>query len=427
MTLHKAFLASLLLCPALASAQPTPPRPPTGGVPQVPAEPPVVAPPPVEAPVLPTPVMQPPPPTTPPAPSEQELEALQDYTPYSVKVGGYIQSQFRMRQNSPQASDEDGFRFARARLQVLASTVVGHLDISSKYEIELQPTFVLLDAFATIARKLPNAGKVSLDVGQMRTPISRQQLYNDSNTSFVDKAQLASIAADRDFGARLTFEPPKVPHVKIIAGSFNGEGKNQVQNINESFLHAARVELTPIGKADPLVDSVFGGTFLTLGFSVGYNKLSKGDTREILGYRGVDLSGQWQGLSGSVEYLAVKHTFEGSDAASLTPEFQANGWSAQLAYALPFKLAPFRRGRVEVAMRVEEIDRNDKFPIPAPGDPNQSVTETTAVVSYYLKQHALKLQLAFNHFDEKEDKTVTGGDATYDNDQAVLQLTYRLE
>ena len=159
----------------------------------------------------------------------------------------------------------------------------------------------------------------------------------------------------------------------------------------------------------------------------GHNRLTRGDFKEIVQYRGIDLTGAYKGLSGSIEYLEVLHDFDGSDPTTLSVPFKANGWSAQLAYVLPIKLPPFKRGRFEIGARVEEIDRNDTFPIPTAGDPNQSVTAATGVVTYYLREHGMKVALAFEHFTEKEDLTVGLQNATYDNDQVILQLTYRLD
>ena len=36
-------------------------------------------------------------------------------------------------------------------------------------------------------------------------------------------------------------------------------------------------------------------------------------------------------------------------------------------------------------------------------------------------------QLVFNHFEELENKTVVSSDASYKNDQVILQVTYRME
>lgn len=372
----------------------------------------------------PPPQQQPAPPVAPAGPSEEELEALANYAPYSVRVGGYMQPQFRFRQNSPQGEDENGFRFARVRPQITASTQVGHLEFNAKMEVEVQPQFTMLDAYVGATRSLPENGKLTVDVGQMRTPVSREQMISDANLSFVDRAQMTTLSTERDFGARLTFTPPKIRQVRIVAGSFNGEGRNKVQNQNESFLHAGRLEITPIGKQDPLVEGAFNGTYLTFGIGFARNKLNKGSAHEIVEYRTYDISGSYKGLTASYEYIDVSHDVDFDDPSG---KYHANGWSAYLTYLLPLKLAPFKHGRLEIGFRAEEVDRNDTIPINAPGEAAQSVRELTGVISYYLRQHSVKLQLALNHFTEIEDRTAANMDAKFDNDQAVLQLTYRLE
>jgi hypothetical protein len=359
---------------------------------------------------------------------------MASYEPSSVTVGGYLQPQYRLRQDSPAQFDQDGFKFARARLLASGQTRAGNLELSATIEAEMQPTFAMLDAYGTVSRTfVPSGpdkalpGKLSLDAGQMRVPISRQNMLSDSRLSFVDKAQVATIAPDRDLGVRLTAAAPKVP-IKVIVGMFNGDGKNQVENINEAYLFAARLEISPFGRDAQLAESAFAGKLLTLGLSYGHNNLtSMASGHELVSYYGADLAGAWKGLSGAFEYLLVTHTFEASDPSMQAAAYHANGWVAQLAYLLPTKLPPLRQARIEVAARVEEIDRNDTIPISMLGDPNQSVRELTGVVSYYLRMHSLKAQLAASHFTEIEDRTAVGGNASYKNDQLLLQVTYRLE
>lgn len=436
-------LSFLLLCAGgVAAAQPAPdapPPPPPSADPTPPPEPP-------PAPVAPASVAPVPPPVTAPPPAEppksdKEQEAAAPYEPSSVSVGGYLQPQFRMRQNAPGAQfDQDGFRFARARLIAVAQTRAGNLDLSATLEAEMQPQFALADAYATIARTFPTGkkgdlpGRIAIDGGQMRVPISRQNMLSDSRLSFVDKAQLATILSqtdpkiERDLGVRITAAPPKLP-VKVFAGVFNGEGKNQVENINESYLYAARVEISPWGRDNALAESAFGGTQLTLGLSYAHDKLTSiGNGHELVTYLGADVFASYKGLSASYEYLQAKHDYESPvDGAMLPPTYLANGWVAQAAYLLPVKLPPFKQSRIEIAARVEEIDRNDTVPIVAIGDPAQSVREYTGVLSYYLRMHSLKAQLAVSHFQEIEDRTAAGTDAAYDNDQLLLQVTYRME
>jgi len=351
----------------------------------------------------------------------------QNGEPWTFRPGGFIQPQFRMRQDSPAPFDEDGFRFARARLTATGSGRAGDLVLGAYFEAELQPTFSLYDAYVTVSKPLEDRGVVAIDFGQTRVPISRQQMISDTRTAFVDKAQISTIAPDRDLGVRVWYVPSQLHQLRLIGGVFNGEGRNQVQNINQSYFYAGRAEYTLIGEMAPYAESAFYGTWLTVSANAGRNVLTPGDFHETQVSLGGDISGAWRGLSGSFEYLEVRHTFTGDPAKVPGIDYKANGFTAQLNYMLPWKLWPLGEARLELGVRVEEIDRNDQVPIVQIGDPNQSVREYTAVATLYLRQHLWKVQLAANHFDELEDKTATGADATYPNDQLLLQLTYRME
>jgi hypothetical protein len=392
---------------ATAHAQPTPPTGepvPTEPTPPDPVPPPVVTPHPPVAPE----------PPTPPAASPAD--------DWSFRPGGFIQPAYRMRQNAGAPDENDGFRLVRARLTATGAGHIATLAVGAYLEAELQPSFSLFDAYVTVSHALPHQLVLTVDAGQMRVPISRQQLLSDTRLSFVNKAQISSIAPERDLGARATLA---MPHVRLMVGSFNGEGKDQGQNINESFLHAGRLEITPIGDQAPYVESAFAPTWLSFGASVGLDKLTPGAYHENETFLGVDVAGAWRGLSGTFEYLQVQHDFkDASGGVMLQSNYRANGFVAQAAYLLPIELPA---GRLELAARVEEIDRNDVTPIAQIGDPNQSVRTYTGVVSYYLKEHRAKLQLEASHFQELEDKTSTGQSATYANDQLLLQLTYRVE
>jgi hypothetical protein len=394
-----------------------PPSPPPD---QPPAPPPVVAPP-LVAP-------QPPPPE-PPSPRAQE--ALANYEPSSVQLGGYLQALYRAREDSVAQDDTNGFKLVRVRLTALGQTRAGNLELSAYIESELQPGFELDDAYASVSRAFGEQGKqgrLTLDGGQMRVPISRQNLISDSRLAFVEKAQLASIAPDRDLGIKATLALPRpnplAPEIRVIGGAFDGEGKNQVENRNQDYLYTGRVELTPFGHEPQLAESSFGGRFVTLAFSIGRNKRTESSRLDKQTYLGFDVAGSFHGLSGSYEYLQVKHELTGDP---MLASFKANGFVAQLNYLLPIKLPPLHQARLELGARLEEIDRNDTVPISQPGDAAQSARAITAVASYYLRMHTIKAQLEFTHFTEIEDKTAVGENAVIDNDQVLLQVTYRLE
>ena len=359
--------------------------------------------------------------------TEEQHESHAALEPWTLRPGAFLQAQWRTRQNSPAPFDEDGFRLARARITATGAGTAGNLVLSSYFEAELQPTFSLYDAYVSVSKPLPNNGVLTLDVGQMRVPISRQQLISDTRRAWIDSAQITSIAPDRDLGARAWYVPSQLPQVRVIGGMFNGEGRNQVQNINESYLYAGRLEITPIGKVQPYEESSFAGKWLSLGLSIGRNLLTPGDYHEKQLSLGADLSGSWRGWSGSIEYLEVRHYFDGDPTKLPDPNYHANGWVAQVNYMLPVRLSLFGGSRIEIGARVEEIDRNDTVPIEQIADPNQSQRIYTAVVSYYMRKHLMKAQLAAYHYTEIEDKTATGADATYPSDQILLQVTYRVE
>lgn len=423
-------LSFLILCiGGIATAQPAPPPDQS----QPPDQPPIVPPP--EQPPVPQPQPQPQPvapaPTpTPPAPSQREQEALANFEPMSVRPGAFIQALYRAREDSVAQDDTNGFKMVRARLTALAQTRAGHLDLSMYFETELQPSFILEDAYMTASRSFAREklkGKLSIDGGQMRVPVSRQFLLSDTTLSFVEKGAVATIAPGRDLGVRTTLQlQPQhpMPEVKLIAAVYDGEGINQVENINQDYEYVGRIEITPFGHEDKLGESTFGGQFLTLAASGARNKRTESNRLDTQTYLGFDVAGSYRGLSGTFEYLQVKHDFSGD---TMVQDFKANGFVAQVAYMLPVKLPPFRQSRLELGVRLEEIDRNDTVPIPQPGDPAQSVRAITACASYYLHMHNVKAQLEFSHFTELEDKTAVGENAVIANDQLLLQVTYRLE
>jgi hypothetical protein len=430
-----------------AVAQPAPDAPPDPVPEPPPAETsPAPTPAPVQQPTPPAPVaVQPaPPPREEPELTEAEQIQLANYASSSVRVGGYIQTQYRKREDSGFGSDTDGFRARAIRITARGDTRAGNLELSAFLETELQPQFDLLDGFGTASRPFKDHARVTVDVGQMRVPVSRQNMLSDANLAFPDKAFIASISPIRDLGMKVTFDLPRpdgerrsrrrkslrVPGVRLIGGVFNGEGTNVIENINQKYMWTGRAEVTVFGEERHLSESAFEGQFLTLAGSYARNKRNEGNRLDRQSWVGFDISGAYKGISGSFEYLEVRHVQTSLNEEMDDPntfDFHANGFNAQLCYMLPFKLAPWKQARLELGGRLEEIDRNDTVPIATPNDPNQSVRAITAIASYYLRMHSFKLQLAYSHFKELENQTAAGAEARFKNDQLLLQATYRLE
>ena len=340
---------------------------------------------------------------------------------FTLHGGGYLQPQLRLRANDPVAPfDEDGFRVRRARVVGGAERTLAGVALTASVEGELTPDFRLLDASVAAAACLPGGGTWRVDVGQFKVPVSRQAMLSDSRLGFVDKPELASLAPERQLGAMGTVGVPFVPMARLAAGLWNGEGVNQGGNVDENFLFAGRVELRPLGQGARLAESALGGRLLWAGASAARERRDSGDTIETVTTVGGDVAFAIAGVSGAFEYLQVDHAFSG-DAR---PAYRANGIVGQLAYLLP---AFGAAGRLEIAARFEEIDRNDTVPIIRPGDPDQSLRYYTGGLSWYLDGHDLKLQLTGSHIVEIEDRDRTGADAAYHNDTLLVQVTTRIE
>lgn len=335
----------------------------------------------------------------------------------SFTIGGYVQPQARVRQDDDVAQfDENGFRFRRARLTLGAERTTGTVTYQVELESELTPELQLLDAYIAATSCLPSDGAWRIALGQIKAPVSRQTLLSDSRLSFVEKAELAGLAPDRQLGALGTITVPNFPMVAISAGVFNGEGRNQVQNVDQRFLYAGRIEVRPSGRDVKLSESAHDGDFTAIGVSAARNRTGTGTSVETALTLGADAAFAMQGVSGSLEYVQVEHAFS---MGSVLPAYRANGLAAQLAYLAFDKL--------EVGVRFEEIDRNDTIPIVGVGDANQSLRYLTGVLTWYQAKHDLKLQLQASHIQEIEDLDQNLNDATYANDTILLQAQYRME
>lgn len=337
----------------------------------------------------------------------------------TMRLGFYAHARFRWVQNDPDAvSDENGFALSRVRPNWQAEReVAAGVVARARLEGELMPQFSLVDASIGVVVD----ERYSLDVGQQRAPISRRGLTSESSLAFPEQAALASLAPGRQIGALLRARDPWSDWVTVSLGVFNGEGRNQTQNIDEKFLLAGRFAVTPIG-TDRYAESAFGGDFVTVAGSAAKNSLEVSANRESVVTLGVDVAGSFGGFSGAVEYLQAKHEFEDSVAI---PNYRANAFSAQVNYLLP-PLGGLP-GRLEIGARLDEIDRNDTLGIDQAGDENQSLRFYTGVISHYFAKHDLKLSASYAHVVEVEDVDRNGNDATMGNDQFLVQLTYRGE
>jgi len=334
----------------------------------------------------------------------------------SVDVGFYLQPQIKVRQNSDVPDDEDGFAVRRFRLLVSSGRNVGCWRVDARSEIEAYPTFSPQDAYLVLAGPIPG-GKLTFQLGQFKTPFSRQVLVSDSRLQFVDKAQVTSLAPERQVGVAAT---AKLPMSEVSFGVFNGDGKNVADAQDENYMYVGRVTLRPFGQDATLMETAFQGLQLEVSGSLAYNKRDRGDSDQTAKYYGIDGFAAYEGASLAAEYLEVRNTF--STGAPDKP-FKGNGFYVQGGYLLPIPGWAWRR--FELSARLEEVDRNDTVAIPQVGHPDQSLRYYTLGASYYHARHDLKVQLQASHIREIEDLTSNGVDAKFANDTVILQVTYR--
>ena len=357
-------------------------------------------------------------PEVPAAPARAALSSVHELT-----VGGYVQPQLKLRQDDPVVGfDEDGVRVRRARLQLGDRVRFGRLTLGARVEVEVASQIEMEDGYASVGSDLAGGGSWRIDAGQFKAPVSRQALLSDARLAFVEKAELAGLAPERQLGIAGTVEVPGAPWLVVAGGVFNGEGQGQGGNVDQRFLWAGRIEVRPFGRDVGWVESNLGDDYLAVGASAAQNRGATGDDVERTRTFGADVAFGWRGLSGTAEYLEVRHHRR---RAGAVPDFRANGLVAQVAYLLPLPGRLARR--VEVGVRFEEIDRNDAIPIERPGDPEQSLRSYHLGATWYQRGHDLKLQVDLAHIVEVEDLTRARTDARYDNDTILVQATYRLE
>lgn len=341
---------------------------------------------------------------------------------HQLTVGGYLQPQLRLRQDDPRVGlDEDGFRVRRARLELGDRRRFGRLAVEARLEAEVASAVELEDGWVAADGCLVAGGHWRLALGQQKAPVSRQALLSDARLGFVEKPELAQLAPERQLGLAGALDVPHAGWLRLHAGLFDGEGKNQGGNVDQRFLWAGRLEVRPLGRDVGLAESVLGGDYLVAGVSAAQNRVAAGTSVERTRTFGGDVAFGWRGLSGAIEYLEVRHARRDGG----TPDFRANGVVFQLAYLVPL---PGRWARhLELGARLDEIDRNDTIPIERAGDAGQSLRSYHAAATWYQHGHDLKLQVDAAHVVEVEAITRYRTDATYRNDTVLVQATYRLE
>lgn len=169
------------------------------------------------------------------------LAAQQAATPATpVKLGGYLQTRLTWQEDVGLTASIN-----RARLQA-TGTITGGFSYRIQAEFRTgnvgsgKASASLTDAYIRWARDA-----FGVQVGQMKTPFSREYLTSIADIETLDRsAPVDSLATKRDIGLMADYQAGT--YVTLTAGAFNGEGQNVTANRDSTVLGVARVAVRPI-------------------------------------------------------------------------------------------------------------------------------------------------------------------------------------
>jgi phosphate-selective porin len=363
---------------------------------------------------------------------------------FAMTVGGYLQTRFTYVSPDgptngpaplPTAQDDRmSFDVRRARVK-LDGYVFGQ---QTKYNIMFDvadTTSLLRDAYIDheFAKELHIRG------GQMKRPMSREQMGSATTLQFVDRAstveRFRSIAGDRSVGVQLWGELLEDSLLEWYAGAFNGEARNNgtpnpvvigpastgllpanESNDDSSGLEGvARVAFNPLGKM-PYTQSdvdISVDPKLALGLNYSFNPERRGNplaltttganpqipTGALPIYNaqtfGGDVAFKYMGFfaTGEAYWRQISPAGSLANTAGSFSTAIETGWYAQAGYFL----GPEKNVGPEIAFRYANIDFDQGI---APASAAFGVTKIddwTAGINYYFVGHLLKLQADYTY------------------------------
>ena len=248
--------------------------------------------------------------------------------------------------------------------------------------------------------------EISAQMGQSKTPYSRDELYNDGVIQFQERAlAVEAFKPGRDAGAGVLGSLFK-GQLTYMAGVFNGEGQSTLR-ASDHVMPMVRLVANPVGQMGIGEADLEGRQTPALSFGVdGFtNTLRK--TTDVLfesvtpnyasptGWLGrniglfttgedifiesasADLQFKWMGISAQAEYF-----FGHAEGDTSGVRVRANGWYGQAGYmVIPQK--------VDVAVRYSVVDYNQ-------GAPHNENSIFTAATDWYIKRNNVKLQFDYS-------------------------------
>lgn len=340
-------------------------------------------------------------------------------SPPGLRLGGYFQPAFTYTKDTPfDQQDRDGFAFFNARLTGEGSQALyDDVDLGVKFNFDVGGgNFAVRDIYGEV--KLLD-GLFEVEVGQLKVPFMLAERTSESMMQFPVNTPLrtrtrtlrgAGLSQGRDRGVRISSANDfSGIWIELQAGLFNGEGQNAIQNTDDEYLYAGRLEIAPFGKLDHGEPDLWRSPFkLAFGLSSSFTpsiasrSQGVGDTGAEDQRFAFDIRTRWNGVSFRAEYVQSKQTSD--DAAQNIDRY---GMYAQAGYVLPLKW----KVKFEPVVRFSQYDNHsesDGISLIATANGTEARydladnTETRMLdigLNTYISEHALKLLVMYRLTD----------------------------
>lgn len=354
-----------------------------------------------------------------------------------LDIGGFLQPRYVQVPEDPVAgtTGEKSLALRRARLEIVGDLSDQRADggagfgVRSKLSIETMPEARLVDAYVDV-RARP---ALQVRAGQFKAPTGRSWMVSDRRTLFAERGEITALYPGRQMGAMLHGRAPE-NRVEYGLGVFNGEGTNRLANVNDRFMFAGRVVVSPLGGPGTVAGELLAPDApmtVSAGYSSFFNVTGpEGQEQATIGHN-AEAFFHWRWVSVQGEYLWRFTDWEDATLA----DYNSGGYYAQLGSFVPG--VPWAEEHLAVLYKFQELDELDPIdklaPPSSPEDPAIARRTHSMGLGYYVGApyfdaiHTLRVQLEYTIKQELEaaDGTRFGGAAAdaptaYDNNELLV-------
>lgn len=234
----------------------------------------------------------------------------------------------------------------------------------------------------------PKSSMFKVWVGQGKVPFSRQEYTSSGRQQFVDRwIGNALYAPGRDQGVRIE-GTNDAKTLEYAVGIYNGIARNINLNDNDKYLTSGRFVWTPFGEYKLEESGLDLPTSPKLSLGVAYldNTVGTGSSATDVERLGYEVAFKWHGFNAQGEYFDETATRTGAESDNKGYYVQA-GW--------------LFRNMIELAARVENIERDSTFAVTSLGSALKDFEGTGFAVNYYFGKHVNKIQADYFTYEDK--------------------------